>query len=168
MAEAAGQETRVVGAEASRVKSEVLGIPVQRKHREGAARPLTTRAKEPGTYQRVYRYRFYPTDTQALQLVQTFGACRWVYNEGLALRVKGWEGHRVSIGFAETSRALTGWRHAPETVWLQDVSSTVLQQSLRHLDSAFSRFFKGKAKYPKPKRKHRSRDSATYVRTGFR
>lgn len=168
MAEAADRETRVIGADAKRLKREVLGIPDQRKHRERAAKPLSSRAKEPGTQQRVYRYRFYPTASQAQQLVQTFGACRWVYNEGLALRVKGWQDHRVSIGFAETSRALTGWRRAPETSWLQDVSSTVLQQSLRHLDSAFARFFKGAAKYPKPKRKHRSRDSATYVRTGFR
>ncbi|WP_327253525.1 RNA-guided endonuclease InsQ/TnpB family protein [Streptomyces sp. NBC_01244] len=168
MAEAAEQKKRVIGAEAKRLKREVLGVPDQRKHQQRAANPLTRRAKEPGTQQRVYRYRFYPTDSQAEQLIQTFGACRWVYNEGLALRVKAWEEHSVSLGFAETSRALTGWRRAPETPWLQDVSSTVLQQSLRHLDSAFARFFKGSTKYPKPKRKHRTRDSATYVRTGFR
>ncbi|MFB6810468.1 helix-turn-helix domain-containing protein [Streptomyces sp. NPDC056387] len=143
MAEATEQRARVVGAEAKRVKREVLGIPDQRKHRERPAKPLTSRAKEPGTQQRTYRYRFYPTDVQAQQLVQTFGACRWVYNEGLALRVKAWSDHRVSIGFAETSRALTGWRQAGKTSWLQAVSSTVLQQSLRHLDSAFTRFFNG-------------------------
>ncbi|MFD5148869.1 RNA-guided endonuclease InsQ/TnpB family protein [Streptomyces sp. NPDC058401] len=168
MAEAAEQRKRVIGAEAKRLKREVLGIPDQRKHQQRAAKPVTSRAKEPGTQQRAYRYRFYPTDRQAEQLLRTFGACRWVYNEGLALRVKAWEEHRLSLGFAETSRALTGWRRAPETPWLQEVSSTVLQQALRHLDSAFTRFFKGTAKYPRPKRKHRSRDSATYVRTGFR
>ncbi|MEU8837935.1 RNA-guided endonuclease TnpB family protein [Streptomyces roseus] len=168
MAEAAEQGTRVVGVEAERVKREVLGIPGQRKHRERVAKPLTSRAKEPGTQQRTYRYRFYPNDMQARQLVQTFGACRWVYNEGLALRSNAWREHRVAVGFAETCRALTGWRRAEGTAWLQDVSSTVLQQSLRHLDSAFSRFFRGGDKPPKPKTKHRSRDSATYVRTGFR
>ncbi|MFJ7206784.1 RNA-guided endonuclease InsQ/TnpB family protein [Streptomyces sp. NPDC098789] len=168
MADAAEQQERLTGAAAERLKREVLGIPDPRKHQQRAARPLKGHPKEPGTQQRAYRYRFYPTDAQAEQLVRTFGACRWVYNEGLALRVKAWEEHHVSLGFAETSRALTGWRRAPETAWLADVSSTVLQQSLRHLDSAFSRFFKGAAKYPKPKRKHRSRDSATYVRTGFR
>ncbi len=168
MAEAAEQRRRVIGAEAKRLKREILGIPDQRKHQQRAARPVTSRAKEPGTQQRAYRYRFYPTDAQAEQLLRTFGACRWVYNEGLALRVKAWEEYRLSLGFAETSRALTGWRRAPETPWLQEVSSTVLQQALRHLDSAFTRFFKGTAKYPRPKRKHRSRDSATYVRTGFR
>ncbi|WP_242439027.1 RNA-guided endonuclease InsQ/TnpB family protein [Streptomyces sp. CB00455] len=151
-----------------RVKREVLGIPEPRKYRGAAPRALTGRAPEPGTQQRVYRYRFYPTETQTRQLIQTFGACRWVYNEGLALRANAWRDHHVSVGFAETSRALTGWRRAAGTSWLRDVSSTVLQQSLRHLDSAFTRFFRGTAKYPKPKRKSRSRDAATYVRTGFR
>nr|WSX51168.1 transposase [Streptomyces sp. NBC_00974] len=168
MADAAEQDKRVVGAEAKRLKREVLGVPDQRKHQQRAAKPLKSRTKEPGTQQRVYRYRFYPTESQAEQLLQTFGACRWVYNEGLALRVKAWEEQRVSLGFAETSRSLTGWRHARKTSWLQEISSTVLQQSLRHLDSAFTRFFKGSAEYPNPKRKHRSRDSATYVRAGFR
>ncbi|MER5775714.1 transposase [Streptomyces sp. NPDC002039] len=168
MAAAADQGTRVVGDEAGRVKREVLGIPDQRKHRGRAAKPVAGRVKEPGTRQRVYRYRFHPTESQARQLVQTFGACRWVYNEGLALRTNAWRDHHVSVGFAETSRALTGWRRAEETAWLQDVSSTVLQQSLRHLDSAFTRFFRGTARHPRPKRRHRSRDSATYVRTGFR
>ncbi|WP_371630073.1 transposase [Streptomyces sp. NBC_00341] len=72
------------------------------------------------------------------------------------------------MGFAESCRALTGWRQASETSWLREVSSTVLQQPLRHLDGAFTRFFKQLTKRPQRKRKHRSRDSATYVRTGFR
>ncbi|MFD9853303.1 RNA-guided endonuclease InsQ/TnpB family protein [[Kitasatospora] papulosa] len=78
------------------------------------------------------------------------------------------EQHRVSVGFAESCRALTGWRQASGTSWLREVSSTVLQQSLRHLDGAFTRFFKQSAKYPQRKTKRRSRNSATYVRTGFR
>ncbi|MEU2392439.1 RNA-guided endonuclease TnpB family protein [Streptomyces sp. NPDC007369] len=157
-----------MGAEAKRVKREVLGIPDRHKHRERASEPPTGRTKDPGTHQRTYRYRFYPNPTQAQQLAQTFGACRWVYNEGLALRANAWREHRVSVGFAETCRALTGWRNARETSWLQDISSTVLQQSLRHLDSGFTRFFKQAGSHPKPKRKGKSRDSATYVRTGFR
>jgi putative transposase len=74
----------------------------------------------------------------------------------------------VNVGFAETCRALTGWKRAEESAWLKDVSSTVLQQSLRHLDQAYGRFFKGDAKYPKRKKKGRSRDTATYARTGFK
>ncbi|MFB7560375.1 RNA-guided endonuclease InsQ/TnpB family protein [Streptomyces brevispora] len=168
MTDTADRPARVTGDDAKRIKREALGIADRKKHHGRAATAMKSRAKEPGTRQRVYRYRFYPAPSQADQLKKTFGACRWVYNEGLALRAGAWERHRVSVGFAETCRALTGWRQAPETSWLGEVSSTVLQQSLRHLDGAFTRFFKQSAKHPRQKRKRRSRDSATYVRTGFR
>ncbi|CAL9470399.1 hypothetical protein SUDANB120_02828 [Streptomyces sp. enrichment culture] len=137
-------------------RSDRTAPPPARRTRGAEARP------------RVYRYRFYPDEEQAAQLTRTFGACRWVYNQGLVLRTTAWRDHGVRVGFAETCRALTGWRHAAQTSWLRDISSAVLQQSLRHLDAAFSRFFKRTSTHPEPKRKNRSRDSATYVRTGFR
>ncbi|WBO65482.1 RNA-guided endonuclease InsQ/TnpB family protein [Streptomyces camelliae] len=158
----------VRGEEAERIKREVLGIGDRRKHHTRKAARLRSHAKDPESHHRLYRFRFYPTEEQAEQLERTFGACRWVYNEGLALRSEAWERHRVNVGFAETCRALTGWKRAEETAWLGEVSSTVLQQSLRHLDQAYGRLFKGQARYPKRKEKGRSRDSATYVRTGFR
>ncbi|WP_030318063.1 RNA-guided endonuclease InsQ/TnpB family protein [Streptomyces sp. NRRL B-3229] len=154
--------------EAERIKREVLGIGDRRKHHTRKASPLKSHAKAPDAHHRLYRFRFYPTEEQARQLERTFGACRWVYNEGLALRSGAWERHRVKVGFAESCRALTGWKRREETAWLREVSSTVLQQSLRHLDQAYVRFFKGEARYPRRKKKGRSRDSATYVRTGFR
>ncbi|MES5821646.1 RNA-guided endonuclease TnpB family protein [Streptomyces sp. RG80] len=155
------------GEEAKRIKREVLGIGDRRKHHTRKATPMKACAKEPDTRHRLYRFRFYPTEEQAEQLKRTFGACRWVYNEGLALRSGAWERYRVNVGFAETCRALTGWKRAEETAWLKEVSSTVLQQSLRHLDQAYQRFFKGDARYPRRKKKGRSRDTAIYVRTGF-
>ncbi|GAA3392876.1 transposase [Streptomyces roseoviridis] len=155
---------RAVGAEAERVKRDALPIADRRKHQGRDAVPTQRRTKEAGTHQRVYRYRFYPSPEQVEQLIQTFGACRWVYNEGLALRSGAWERHRVSVGFAETCRALTGWKRE----WLREVSSTVLQQALRHLDGAFQRFFRKSARHPVRKRRGRSRDCAVYVRTGFR
>ncbi|NEN95309.1 MAG: transposase [Moorea sp. SIO3I7] len=41
--------------------------------------------------------------------------------------------------------------------WYKAINSTVLQQMLRQLDVAFSKFFKGEAKYPRPKRRYRFR-----------
>ncbi|WP_069764967.1 RNA-guided endonuclease TnpB family protein [Streptomyces sp. LUP47B] len=154
--------------ETERVKREDLGIGDRQKHHTRKATPLKAHAKAHDTHHRLYRFRFYPTAEQAEQLERTFGACRWVYNEGLALRSGAWERHRVNVGFAETCRALTGWKRKEETAWLRDVSSTVLQQSLRHLDQAYGRFFKGEARSPRRKKKGRSRDTATYVRTGFK
>ncbi|MFI1190815.1 RNA-guided endonuclease InsQ/TnpB family protein [Streptomyces californicus] len=163
-----GESVRVTGAEAGRVKREALGVPDRVKHRRKAAVPMRRRSPEADTRERVYRYRCYPTPVQTAQLAKTFGACRWAYNEGLALRDRAWREHRVSLGFAESCRALTGWRNAEGTRWLQEVSSVVLQQALRHLDAAFGRFFQGTARHPRRRKKGRSRDAATYVRTGFR
>ncbi|MFI8964017.1 helix-turn-helix domain-containing protein [Streptomyces sp. NPDC053493] len=108
---------RVVGADAKRVKREALGIADRHERHGRASGAMTRRVKEPGTQQRVYRYRFYPSPEQAEQLIQTFGACRWVYNEGLALRSGAWERHRVSVGFADTCRALTGWKREEGREW---------------------------------------------------
>ncbi|MFC4327445.1 RNA-guided endonuclease InsQ/TnpB family protein [Streptomyces andamanensis] len=168
MGDRAGAPTAVKGEEARRVKREALGIGDRRKHQTRSATPVHGHARKADMRHRLYRFRFYPSEEQAEQLGRTFGACRWVYNEGLSLRSGAWKRHRVSIGFAETCRALTGWRRAAETGWLAEVSSTVLQQSLRHLDQAFQRFFKGPGRYPRRKRKGRSPDGAVYVRTGFR
>ncbi len=41
--------------------------------------------------------------------------------------------------------------------WYKEIHSTVLQQTLRQLDVAFSKFFKGETGYPKPKRRSRFR-----------
>ncbi|CAM5281055.1 hypothetical protein SMICM304S_02243 [Streptomyces microflavus] len=112
--------SRVTGAEARRVKREVLGVPDRIKHQRRVAVPMQRRAPEAGNRRRAYRYRCYPSPSQAEQLIKTFGACRWTYNEGLALRDKAWREHRVSIGFA-ACRALTGWRNAEGTRWLQEV-----------------------------------------------
>jgi putative transposase len=166
--ESAKKPKAVKGDQAKRIKREQLGIEDRRKHQGRKATPPKSHAKETGTHHHVYRFRFYPTEAQAEQLGKTFGACRWVYNEGLALRSGAWEQHRVNVGLAETCRALTGWKQTEERAWLREVSSTVLQQALRHLEQAFTRFFKGVAKYPKRRKKQRSRDAATYVRTGFR
>lgn len=46
----------------------------------------------------------------------------------------------------------TSWRQTK--AWYADVSSDVLQQSLRHQDNAFRRFYSGQSKFPRFKRNH--------------
>lgn len=46
----------------------------------------------------------------------------------------------------------TSWRQTKP--WYADVSSDVLQQSLRHQDNAFRRFFSGQSRFPRFKRSH--------------
>jgi putative transposase len=52
-----------------------------------------------------------------------------------------------------TAQRLVLLKKQEETLWLNEVSSVVLQQALRHLDRAFRNFFEGRAEYPTFKKK---------------
>ena len=116
---------------------------------------------------RGFKFRFYPTDSQRLELAQTFGCVRFVYNWALALRTNSYYQDNESLSYTDTSNALTKLKKDPEKPWLKKVSSVPLQQGLRHLNTAFQNFFKGKTKYPKFKKKS-NRQSAHYAPNAFK
>ena len=116
---------------------------------------------------RGFKYRFYPTSAQRLELAQTFGCTRFVYNWALALRTNSYYQDHVSLSYTDTSNALTKLKKDPEKMWLRAVSSVPLQQGLRHLNTAFGNFFQGKTKYPRFKKKAH-RQSAHYAPNAFK
>ena len=97
---------------------------------------------------RAYRYRFYPTPDQVVNLNKTFGCVRYVYNRSLHYRQEAWYVHQENISYPQNSALLTEWKKEPEHLWLNEVSSVPLQQSLRYLQTAYRNFFQGRAKYP--------------------
>lgn len=116
--------------------------------------------------QKAYLYRFYPTSEQAHNLACTFGCCRFVYNWALKLRTTSYFQYSVRLYHNDLSAALTALKREEGTSWLREVSSVPLQQSLRHLDKAFTNFFEKRADYPTYKKKHK-KQSATYAATAF-
>lgn len=58
--------------------------------------------------ERGYKYRFYPTPTQAELLTRTFGCVRLVYNLGLQARRESWKQREEKVGYSATSAMLTG------------------------------------------------------------
>ncbi len=116
---------------------------------------------------RAFKYRFYPTDAQAVELSRTFGCVRKVYNLALAARTEAW-GRQERVSYGQTSAMLTVWKKTEEFAYLNDVSSVPLQQALRHLQVAFSNFFGKRAGYPRFKSRKRSRRSAEYTASAFR
>ena len=117
---------------------------------------------------RAFKYRFYPSDQQARELNRTFGCVRKVYNLALEARTKAWYSEQRRITYVQSSAMLTGWKREPELAFLGEVSSVPLQQTLRHLQGAFTNFWEKRAKYPTFKTKRRSRASAEYTRSAFR
>ncbi len=116
---------------------------------------------------RGFKFRFYPTSSQRLQLAQTFGCSRFVYNWALNLRSGSYQEKQESINYNQTSKLLTQLKKEEDRKWLSDVASVPLQQSLKALDTAFKRFFKKQGGYPKFKKKS-NRQSITYQPNAYR
>lgn len=116
---------------------------------------------------RAFRYRFYPTPGQVEQLTRTFGCVRYVYNRALAERSRAWTQEQRRVTYVDTAKMLTGWKQEPGTVWLAEVSNVPLQQTLRHLQTAYVNFWQKRARYPSFKRKGKTTDSATYATNAF-
>lgn len=118
------------------------------------------------TVQRAYKFRFYPTKQQAEHLARTFGCVRFVYNHFLRIRSDAFFKDKERVGFSETCKRLTLLKQQPDTVWLNEVSSVALQQSLRNLDASFQNFFQKRTKYPSFKTKN-GPQSVRYTSAGF-
>ncbi len=116
---------------------------------------------------RAYRFRFYPTPEQEIILAKTFGCARFAYNHMLRLRTDAWYKEQKSVSYHETSAALTTLKKEPEFAWLNEVSSVPVQQSLRHLQTAFTNFFAKRARYPTFKSKH-DKQAAEYTNSAFK
>jgi putative transposase len=117
--------------------------------------------------QKAFKYRFYPTLEQETLLRRTMGCTRLVYNRALAARTEAWYGEKKRIGYVESSAMLTQWKKQDDLDFLNEVSCVPLQQGLRHLQTAFSNFFAGRAKYPTFKKK-RNGGSAEFTKSAFK
>jgi putative transposase len=116
---------------------------------------------------RAFSYRFYPTPEQESLLRRTLGCTRLVYNRALAARTQAWYTELKRVGYAETSSMLTEWKKTEELDFLNEVSCVPLQQCLRHLQTAYTKFFDGRAKYPNFKKK-RNGGSAEFTKSAFK
>ncbi|MEU2661706.1 RNA-guided endonuclease InsQ/TnpB family protein [Micromonospora sp. DT46] len=117
---------------------------------------------------RAFRFRFYPSPGQACELARTFGCVRLVYNMALQARTEAWALRQERVNYNATSAMLTAWKKTDDLAFLNEVSSVPLQQTLRHLQVAFTNFFAKRARYPSFKSKKKSRRSAEYTTSGFR
>ena len=117
--------------------------------------------------EKAFRYRCYPTPEQESLLRRTLGCVRLVYNKALHERTQAWYERQERVGYPETSTMLTQWKKQEELDFLNEVSCVPMQQGLRHLQTAFTNFFAGRAKYPNFKKK-RNGGSAEFTKSAFK
>lgn len=112
---------------------------------------------------RAYKYKINPTFKQKEQLSRCFGCARFIYNWGLSLKTKAWSEEQKHLSYFDIAKVLTNIKQTEEYKWLQDVPNETLQQSLRNLENAYTRFFKAKKGFPNFKSKHKSRETAKFI-----
>ena len=104
-------------------------------------------------------FRVYPTAEQIELIEQNFSSARYVYNYYLEKNINYYKETGKYLSYNECVKDLTALKKTQ--TFLQQSDSLALQQSLRHLDDAFQRFFKGTSKYPNFKSKKYSKKSYT-------
>ncbi|GGA18013.1 transposase [Okeania sp. KiyG1] len=121
-----------------------------------------------------YKYRIYPNHIQISKLNQLFGCCRYVWNQSLAYCNQLYAGGQKKPSYVDLTKQFIT-QAKKELLWLKDVASTPLQQSLKDLDQAYKNFFdsrtgKRKGIQVKPPRfkQRKSRQTARFVGANYK
>jgi putative transposase len=107
----------------------------------------------PCTVERAYRLRIYPTRRQRKMLSRLYGSARFVWNWALERRKELYAAEGKYLGWVELSAEFTRLRKAEATAWLGELPREPFAQVLRDQEQAFKNFFKGRARYPRFRRK---------------
>ena len=105
-----------------------------------------------------FKYRLYPNKKQEIQIQKTFGCCRFVYNQTLAHRKELYETEKKSMSKIDCNN-FVNQNLKKEYEWLKEVDKFALTNSVYNMDSAYQKFFKEHAGYPKFKSKKNNRKS---------
>lgn len=111
---------------------------------------------------KAYKFRIYPNKKQEILINKTFGCSRFVYNKYLSKKIEFYENNKKTLTYSKCSSDLTNLKK--ELVWLKEVDKFSLQNALKDLESAYKKFFKENAGFPKFKSKKTNRFS---YRTNF-
>lgn len=108
-------------------------------------------------YNKAYKFRLCPNKSQRDLLQKHFGHCRFVYNYFLQFKIEHYKKTKKTITWIDLANQLPKLKE--ENLWLKEIGSQSLQQSIRNLDNAYTAFFRSGKGFPKFKSKHKSRKS---------
>lgn len=100
---------------------------------------------------KAYKYRIEPNIKQAELINKHIGSCRFLFNLALETKQLAYSGNKKYLNFFDLANQLPDLKE--ECTWLSEINSQSLQMSLRNLESAFTKFFKGQADFPNFKSK---------------
>ena len=87
-----------------------------------------------------YKFRIYPNTKQIDKLSKSFGCVRYVYNYFLNKEIENYKINHNHLGYYSNAKELTSLKK--ELVWLKECNSQSLQHSLKHLERAYTKYYK--------------------------
>ena len=87
-----------------------------------------------------YKFRIYPNTNQIDKLSKSFGCVRYVYNYFLNKEKENYKNNKKHLGYYSNAKDLTKLKK--ELIWLKECNSQSLQHSLKHLERAYTKYFK--------------------------
>ena len=99
-----------------------------------------------------------PTREQIQKINKTIGTCRFVYNFYLAHNKEIYDTEKKFLSGMDFHKWLNHvyLKENPEYLWMKEVSSKSVKQSIMNADKAFQRFFKHQSGFPGFKKKGKS------------
>ena len=108
------------------------------------------------------KYRLYPTPEQEHLLAKAFGCSRTAYNWAIRERERAHaDGEKTPTKFDLNVRMT---KLKVELPWLREVSDWVLKEAIADAIQAYENFFAHRARYPRVRRKHDSKQSMRFRR----
>ncbi len=90
------------------------------------------------------------------------GCRRWLWNWAIGRKQDHYAATGKSLSYHALAGELVDLKRQPETLWLKECHSQVLQQVLMDLETGFTNFFEKRAKYPRFKSRKRTPHSMRF------
>ena len=106
------------------------------------------------------KYRLYPNDEQKVMFAKTFGCCRFVYNQLLALQKQRYKDGKSHLSKLKSNEFATRTLKK-DYDFLKEIDKFAVSNAVFHLADAYDRFYKKQNHFPKFKCKRKSKKSYT-------
>lgn len=100
---------------------------------------------------RAYKVMLHPNNKQETVFLLYAKAARFAYNWALGREKENYEAGGRFLSHQTLRKEFTQLKKLPENQWLMQVDCDVTKQAIKDLVRAYTNFFKGRTRYPKPK-----------------
>lgn len=107
------------------------------------------------------RFRALPTPSQLEKINQFIGSSRFAFNFYLKERQNVYRSTKESLSVNTFKKSFNSFKQHPSFSWLKQVDKFALESAIESVEDAFKRFFNGQNKFPRLKKKHKSKQSYT-------